>query len=106
MNGATAFGRRRADVSELRPQTDGTDGFAQPRAEAVSKPPGRRWDDQLVQPPRETSLTSDQSLLELRALCLARLDPAAAGALPRDRLAVEVEKVLSEIATERRLDVN
>ncbi|MBV8912808.1 MAG: CpaF family protein [Acetobacteraceae bacterium] len=47
-----------------------------------------------------------QPLAELRTLCLARLDPAIAAASPRERLAVELERLISEIATERKLDVN
>src|SRR6201996_3269150 len=43
---------------------------------------------------------------ELRTLCLARLEPAAVAALPPDRLAGEVERLISEIATERRMQLN
>lgn len=47
-----------------------------------------------------------QSTSELRSLCLARLEPAAIAALPPERLTVEVERLIGEIATERRLHVN
>jgi pilus assembly protein CpaF len=43
---------------------------------------------------------------ELRGLCLARLDPAAVAALPPERLAADVEKLISEIASNRRLQLN
>jgi pilus assembly protein CpaF len=43
---------------------------------------------------------------ELRALCLARLDPAAVAALAPERLAAEMERLISEIATNRRVQLN
>jgi pilus assembly protein CpaF len=43
---------------------------------------------------------------ELRAACLARLEPAAVAALPQDRLTAEVERLISEIATDRRIHLN
>jgi len=45
-------------------------------------------------------------IAELRTLCLARLDPAAAAALPADRLGAEVEHLLADIATERHIQLN
>jgi pilus assembly protein CpaF len=44
--------------------------------------------------------------VELRALCLTRLDPTAAASMQPDRLAAEVEALLAEIATERRVQLN
>ena len=43
---------------------------------------------------------------QLRMACLAQLDPAAVADMPPDRLTLEVERVLSEIATERRFQLN
>ncbi len=48
----------------------------------------------------------DADIDELRALCLARLDPAAVAALPPERLAADVERLIAEIATERRIQLN
>ena len=45
-------------------------------------------------------------LVELRALALTRLDPAAAASLPPERLRPEVERLLAEIATEKRIQLN
>ena len=45
-------------------------------------------------------------LLELRGFCLSRLDPASVVSLPPDRLAAEVERLVSEIANERRIQLN
>ncbi len=45
-------------------------------------------------------------IAELRNLCLQRIDPAAVAALPADRLGPEVERLVVEVATERRLQLN
>src|SRR5208337_835606 len=45
-------------------------------------------------------------LKELRAECMVRLDPAAIGGMPANELAAEVEALISEIATERRVQLN
>jgi pilus assembly protein CpaF len=42
----------------------------------------------------------------LRMACLAQLDPAAIANMPPDRVAAEVERVLWEIATARRFQLN
>jgi pilus assembly protein CpaF len=56
------------------------------------------------EPPRIA--TADESIAEMRLLCLARLEPAAVAALPQDRLITEVERLISEIATDRRVQMN
>ena len=43
---------------------------------------------------------------QLRVACLAQLDPATLASMTPDRLVLEVERVLSEIATERRFQLN
>ncbi len=53
----------------------------------------------LAEAPRE-------AVHELRNACLARLEPSAVAAVPPDRLAGEVEALISEIATERRVQLN
>ncbi|MBV9734916.1 MAG: CpaF family protein [Acidisphaera sp.] len=45
-------------------------------------------------------------MTELRTLCLTRLDPAIVANTPPDRLEAEVERLIAEIATERRLQLN
>ena len=45
-------------------------------------------------------------MAELRILCLGRLDPASVAGLTPDRLGVEVERLLADIATERRIQLN
>ena len=46
------------------------------------------------------------SAAELRQICITRLDPVSIAGMPAERLAIEVERLLSEIATERRLQLN
>jgi pilus assembly protein CpaF len=56
--------------------------------------------------PVQTSNAPEESIIELRNICLARLDPAAVAAMPEDRLTADVERLISEIATERRVQLN
>jgi pilus assembly protein CpaF len=58
------------------------------------------------EPPTHTSSVPEESIIELRNICLARLDPAAVAAMPEDRLTADVERLISEIATERRVQLN
>jgi pilus assembly protein CpaF len=46
------------------------------------------------------------ALIELRSLCLARMDPVAIASTPPDRLVMEVERLVADIATDRRLQLN
>ncbi len=43
---------------------------------------------------------------ELRTLCLSRLDPSVVAGMAPERLAVEVERLVAEIATEQRIQLN
>jgi hypothetical protein len=43
---------------------------------------------------------------ELRTLCLSRLDPGTVAGMSPERLGVEVERLVSEIATEHRIQLN
>ncbi len=58
-----------------------------------------------VETPSLTRIT-DESVIELRTACLARLDPNVVAAMPADRLTGDVERLISEIATERRVQMN
>jgi pilus assembly protein CpaF len=46
------------------------------------------------------------AIAELRVICLARLEPAAVAAMPHDLLTADMEKLVSEIASERRVQLN
>ncbi len=57
-------------------------------------------------PPDARPHQATAPLAELRQLCLTRLDPASVAGLAPDRLAVEVERLLADIATEKRIQLN
>jgi pilus assembly protein CpaF len=77
------FGRLRSDTAEPA---------AEPAAAATA--------------PASARPAASQSIVELRNLCLLRIDPAAVAALPPDRLGPEVERLVAEIASERRIQLN
>src|SRR5579863_9525830 len=79
-----AFGRRRSEAAE---QIE----VARPRPlPAPDKP----------LPPLSARMA------ELGALCLAQLDPAVVANMPAERLTPEVERLIAELATERRIELN
>ena len=91
MNAGPMFGRRRSETEQANPVA--------PQA-AVPAPAQ-------VQPPSSLSgPNASDSLTELRQLALSQLDPAAAAALPPDRLLPEIERLIADIATERRIQLN
>ena len=47
-----------------------------------------------------------EALAALRALCLARIEPSAVAMMPADRLAADMEQLISVIATENRIQLN
>jgi len=55
--------------------------------------------------PRGTGLPAE-AIAELRAVCLTRLEPTAVANMPHERLTSDVERLISEIATERRIQLN
>jgi len=61
-------------------------------------------------PPAEAAPPSSglpaEAIAELRAVCLARLEPTAVANMAPERLASDVERLISEIATERRIQLN
>ena len=80
------------------------------RAVAPAKPlsaPAAQVAEQPGLPARtEHGQTQTAALVELRTLCLSRLDPVAVASTPPDRLALEVERLIADIATERRIQLN
>ncbi len=48
----------------------------------------------------------DSTITDLRTSCLARLDPNAVAAMAPERLTTDVERIVSEIATERKVQLN
>ena len=61
-------------------------------------------------PPAEAAPPSSglpaEAIAELRAVCLARLEPTAVANMAPERLASDVERLISEIATERRIQLS
>jgi pilus assembly protein CpaF len=52
------------------------------------------------------AVTTRSDISELRALCLAKMDATAVASLQPERLLVEVERLISDLATERRVQLN
>jgi pilus assembly protein CpaF len=52
------------------------------------------------------AVTTRADIAELRALCLARMDATAVASLQPERLLIEVERLISDLATERRVQLN
>jgi pilus assembly protein CpaF len=59
-----------------------------------------------AEPPAPGPGVPSESIAELRAVCLARLEPTAVANMAPERLATDVERLISEIATERRIQLN
>jgi len=83
-----AFGRRNTQPVQPAP--------------AVPPPPVAPANDQTV-PARPVV---SPAIMDLRSDCLARLDPNVVANMPADRLTADVERLLSEMATERRVNMN
>ncbi len=49
---------------------------------------------------------TSEAMAELRRLCLSRLDPVAAAATPAERLTDEIERMIGELATDKRIQLN
>jgi pilus assembly protein CpaF len=47
-----------------------------------------------------------QAINEIRSLCLSRLEPAAVAGMSSERLAGDMERLISEIATQNRIQLN
>ncbi len=82
MSSSPRFGRRHADGAE---------------------PPAPRSPQA---PPPTSESSAAMSLADLRSLCLARLDPTSIAGMSPERLSLEVERLLAEIANESRIQLN
>ena len=98
MSNESAFGRRRAAAAAaLAPA---------PRPEPAMVPPAPAPTRTSYFVPAPSSPPGQSAqLIELRALCMSRLDATAATAMAPERLRAEVERLLAEIADERRIQL-
>jgi pilus assembly protein CpaF len=53
-----------------------------------------------------TMMPPAQAINDIRALCLSRLEPAAVAGMSPERLSVDLERLISEIATQNRIQLN
>jgi pilus assembly protein CpaF len=56
--------------------------------------------------PASTLPVTDTAIADLRSVCLSRLDPAAVSAITPERLTDDVERLIAEIANDRRVQLN
>jgi len=92
--GQAVFGRRRDPLTDIQ--------FA-PAATAPPLP------DVVLASPSvvELGLASTRAdIVDLRSLCLARMDATAVATLQPERLLLEVERMISDLATDRRVQLN
>ena len=90
------FGRRRVDattpaVSAAVPSVPPPHSAPQPEANRA---------------PMEGHVAVRTEITELRNLCLARMDATAVASLHPDRLLIEVERLIGDLATEKRVQLN
>ena len=96
MSGDIRFGRRSYDPPPVvRPAN----------AVAADPAPARPRPSYFTPTPPPAPVESTQAA-ELHGLCLSRLDAAAAATMSPERLRTEVERLLAEIADERRIQFN
>jgi pilus assembly protein CpaF len=72
-------------------------------ADGPAKPPTAAPSGREISPP---SSTPSAALMELRSVCLTRLEPAAIAGMSSVHLADDIEVLISEIATDRRMQIN
>ena len=107
----SGFGRRpRRAIEEPDEFELGTLVSTPPAIDASrTETPGTGASPPITSPSREpVPRLSEPSaaIMELRTLCLARLEPAAIASMPSERLADDIERLIAEIATERRAHIN
>ena len=66
----------------------------------VPQPPAPDTDD------APSMMPPAQAINEIRTLCLSRLEPAAVAGMSPERLSGDMERLISEIATQNRIQLN
>ena len=75
----------------------------------ASEPSARPTVDQNAAAPftsATSALAVRPEIVELRGICLTRMDATAVASLAPERLLIEVERLISDLATERRVQLN
>lgn len=98
MSGSTVFGRRKIDRSD-RPA-------ASPSKLAEPVRPALPMRGTLVAPPPPPPAAQNPQLVELRTLCMGRVDATVVASMTADRLRSEIERLLAEIADEKRIQIS
>jgi pilus assembly protein CpaF len=106
------FGRRRSESMELM-TTVPLPVAPQAAAAAVSTSPSnsRAAQDRstaaiVAAAANAAAVNTRADIAEVRALCLAKMDATAVASLAPERLLIEVERLISDLATERRVQMN
>jgi len=108
------FGRRRNEeaaaatpVAPVRPPAP-AQGAAPPMSNAATRAAADAASNAtvLAAAAAASAVTTRADIAELRALCLTRMDATAVASLHPERLLIEVERLISDLATERRVQLN
>ena len=89
------FGRRQRE--EIAPAIAST---------PIATPPAPAPPAEFTRIPLDTGASVRGEIAELRNLCLARMDATAVAALAPERLLIEVERLISDLATDKRVQLN
>ena len=112
MSSAPIFGRRSSANDTLDPPAVTSVTGSTPASgslEPTTEPPTviRSSTPPIVNiPPRLSVPSPDEALREVRRICLTRIEPAAIANMSGDRLRSDLERLISEIATSNRLQLN
>jgi len=105
------FGRRRAESMELMPTSPLPvapvhEGALSTHASGSRAAQDRSTAAIVAAAANAAAVNTRQDIAELRALCLAKMDATAVASLQPERLLIEVERLISDLATERRVQLN
>ena len=105
------FGRRRADSMDLMttvplPVAPVNSGPVSTNASGSRAAQDRSTAAIVAAAANAAAVSTRQDIAELRALCLAKMDATAVASLQPERLLIEVERLISDLATERRVQMN
>ena len=111
MSTTPSFGRRTAanDTTDLPASSreNGAPTMELPREAPEPAPAVRPSPPPVVTPPPRVSAASpDEALREVRRICLTRIEPGAVANMSADRLRSDLERLISEIATSNRFQLN